>query len=432
MAFRGFLTLGQTEIVNTSRTITYAINGVRNGSTEVVTDDSWPHLPVWLGRSENYRLPELDDDCPWYDPTESSSAEFAGVWPMSIEGLDATPLDREIIEGATVGGGFGVDRTPPRTVVVEAVLIARTPMGLQYGLGWLGSALRGDNCDDGARPRSLQFIASAPPFDAQADPAEVSAMATAESRLLSQVVQTGSLTVEETFSPWTFETRGACCARVSFELTAGVPWIWRNPTPLVSGLRPSTGTAQTVRFENVGPGGALAACDDDLALLTDPLAAPLSSLPRPISPAASVGLQPLQSRRLVWALDAGRLPRWADTVPTVTVTTGPVSERSIRLQWIEGVYTGDTDVACSSVGEAMIAYLPANSTCTLDAVTGEATVVTSDGRTLDATPVTTGRWGGPWRSPILRCAQTYTLVIDTMQNVHNDVQVSVNGLVRQP
>lgn len=432
MTFRGYLQLGQTEIVNTSRTITYARNGVRNNTTEIVTDDSWPHLPVWLGRDEVYQLPELDNDCPWYDSTESASAEFAGIWPMNIEGLDTTPLDREIIEGATAGGGFGVDRTPPRTVTVEAILIAKTPMGLQYGLGWLGSALRGDNCDDGGRPRSLQFLAAAPAFDPLATPEDVRQLANAEARMLSQVVQTEALTIEETFSPWSYENRGATCARVTFELTAGVPWIWRTPTPLVTGIQPALGIPQAVRFENVGEDGVLEACGDDLALLTDPHSAPLATLPRPVSPAASVGLEPLQSRRTRWTLDAGRMPRWAETVPTITVTTGPVEERSIRLQWVEGMAANDTDITCNSVGEAMIGYLPANSTCTLDAVTGDATVVTADGRALDATPVVTGRWGGPWRAPVLRCAQAYTLVIDTMQDVHNDVRLAIDGLVRQP
>lgn len=432
MAHRGWLQLGQTEIVNVARTTTYMRGGVRNHTTELVTDDSWPALPVWLGRDTTYTRPELDDDCPWHDPTESASAEFAGVWPMSIEGLDTTPLDREVIEGAITGGGFGVLRTPPRTITIEALIIAATPAGLAYGLGWFGSALRGDNCDDGGHPRSLHFLASTPPFDAQMTASDVAAFGNAEARMLAQVTQTGALTIEETFSPWALEDRGATCARVSFELTAGVPWIWRNPTPLVSGLVPATGVEENLTFENVGPGGVLAACGDDLSLLTDPLSAPLASLPRPISPAAAVGLSPLQSRRTRWTLEAGRLPRWAETIPTVSITTGPQEERSIRLQWVEGLATNDTDIACSSVGEAMIGYLPPNATCTLDAVTGEAMVITSDGRTLDATPVTTGRWGGPWRSPILRCSQSYTLVIDTLRDIHPNVQVDIDGMVRQP
>lgn len=424
--------LGQTEIANTARTVAYMSNGVKNVTTDVITDDSWPLLAYFLGREENWVLPELDDDCPWYDRTESASAEFAGVWPLRVDGLDSTPLDREVIEAAVAGGGFGVDRTPPRRVEVEALVIGATPAGLRYGLGWLGSALRGDNCADGGHPRNLLFLESAPPFDAQMTAEEAQLLGGAESRMLSQVAQTGALVVEETFSPWVAENRQPTIARVTFELTAGVPWIWRTPTRLVTGLQPATGAAQSLTFENVGPGGIFEDCATDFELLVDPLTAPLASLPRPVSPAASVGMQPLQSRRITWTLDAGRLPRWAETIPNIVIRTGGQSERSIRVQWVEGVTTTDVDITCNSVGEAMIGYIPANATFTLDAVTGEATVVTSDGRFLDATPVVTGRWGGPWRAPVLRCAQPYTLVVDTMQTVHPNVRVDVDGLVRQP
>lgn len=432
MTHRGWLQLGQTEIANTARTVAYMKAGVRNATTEVVTDDSWPLLPYWLGRTTTWTRPELDDDCQWYDPTESASAEFAGIWPLRVDGLDSTPLDREVIEGAVSGGGFGVFRTPPRRVEVEALVIGATPAGLQYGLGWLGSALRGDNCDDGGLPRSLTFLESAPAFDAQMTPAQVQLLGNAESRMLAQVVQTGELKVEDTFSPWVPEGRGATVAKVSFELTAGVPWVWRTPMRLVSGLQPSLGEPQSLRFENVGPGGVLEACGDSYGLLVDPQSGPLATLPRPVTPAAAVGMQPLQSRRTTWTLDSGRLPRWAETIPTVTITTGPQAERALRVQWVEGMVTTQTDIACNSVGEALVGYIPPYSTLTLDAVTGEAQVITSDGRMLDAAPVVTGRWGGPWRAPVLRCSAAYTLVLDTLQDVHSAVRVDVDGLVRQP
>ncbi|AJE32509.1 hypothetical protein B842_03280 [Corynebacterium humireducens NBRC 106098 = DSM 45392] len=429
---RGWLQLGQTEIANTARTVAYMRNGVRNTSTQIVTDDSWPMLPYWLGRTTNWVLPEVDEDCPWYDRTDSASAEFAGVWPLRVDGLDSTPLDREVIEGAVAGGGFGVLRTPPREIEIEALVIGATPAGLAYGLGWLGAALRGDTCQDGGRPRNLLFLESAPAFDAQMTPSQVQALGNAQSRMVAQVTQTEGLRVEESFSPWTAEDRGATVARVSFTLTAGVPWVWRTPTRLVSGLQPAAGEPLSLRFENVGPGGVFEQCQQDVGLLVDPAAAPLVSLPRPVSPAATVGMQPLLSRRTQWTLDAGRLPRWAEAVPSVTVTTGPQAERAVRVQWVQGVVASESDITCGSLGEAMIGYIPPNSSLTLDAVTGDATVVTADGLLLDATPVVTGRWGGPWRSPVLRCSQPYTLVIDTLQNVHDQVRVDVDGLVRQP
>ena len=85
-----------------------------------------------------------------------------------------------------------------------------------------------------------------------------------------------------------------------------------------------------------------------------------------------------------------------------------------------------------AIGEALIRYIPPNATFTLDAVTGRAEVVTADGRMLDATPVTTGRQGGPWRAPQLHGDRTYTLVIDAMDTVHSQVVVDVAAMVRRP
>lgn len=430
MAHRGWFQLGDTELVNTVRTVAYARAGVLNASARVVTDDSWPMLPRWLGREEYYRRPEADDDCPWRDRSESASAEFAGVWPMSVEGLDTTPADREVVESAVVGGGFGVLRTPPRSVTVEALLIGSTPAGLRYGLEWLSGVLRGT----GEVDRQLLFLDSTPPFDARATAEQIRRLADAHVRMLANVALTEPVKIEETFSPWVADGHGATVARVSFELTAGIPWMWRLPTPLVEGLQPWRGEPEVARFEHAGVDGVCpGTCVEDLPILVDPTSQPLSLLPRPLTPAAHAACEPLESRSLRWVLEPGRVPRWAETLPTVTIHTGAREERSIRLQWAQGNITRPgRDFACASVGEAMVGYLPAESTCTLDAVTGEATVVTKDGQRLDATPVVTGRWGGPWRAPVLEGSSPYTLLIDTEEAVDRGVRIDIDAVVRQP
>jgi len=263
------------------------------------------------------------------------------------------------------------------------------------------------------------------------EPDEVMRLGNAESRMLVDVVQTKGLQIEEQFGPWAPEGRGATAARVSFELTAGVPYIWRTPINLLAGLLPSKGVAKSLLFENVGPGGVLAACDNRETYLVDPKSAPLTTIPRPISPNAAVGMQPLESLRSTWLLEAGRLPIWAETVPSVTIRTGEKDERYIRIQWVEGLVNAEKDIRCETVGEALIGYIPANSQFTLDAMTGEARVITPKGIELDATPVVTGRWGGPWRPPVLACSQPYTLVVDTLRDVSARTSVAVDGYVRQ-
>lgn len=423
--------LGQTEIANSRRVVRYMEHGVKNISAEVMTDDSWPGLATWLGREDDWILPELDEDCPWYDPSIPASAEFAGVWPMQVEGLDSTPLDRETIEGAVVGGSFGVDRIPPRVITVEAVLIARSPSGLRYGVEWLGSALRGSNCRDGGGPRRLQFLNSAPAMDDRMTPENIQLAGNAESRMVVDVVQTGALEIEESFGTWALEGHQPTGVRVSFELTAGVPYIWRTPLSLASGLRPADGVERTLRFENVDEYGNLARCEGQLSTLVDPEAAPLVDIARPVSVNALAGTKPLVSRRSSWVLEGGRLPLWAETVPSVIIESGSQAERSIRLQWVEGVVDIDDDVTCQTVGEAMVGYVPPNSRMVLDALTGGATVITEDGLELNATPVVSGRWGGPWRPPVFACGNSYTLIIDSLVGVSGETRVSIDGYVRQ-
>ena len=423
--------LGQTEIANSRRVVRYMEHGVKNISAEVMTDDSWPGLATWLGREDDWILPELDEDCPWYDPSIPASAEFAGVWPMQVEGLDSTPLDRETIEGAVVGGSFGVDRIPPRVITVEAVLIARSPAGLRYGVEWLGSALRGSNCRDGGGPRRLQFLNSAPAMDGRMTPENIQLAGNAESRMVVDVVQTGALEIEESFGTWALEGHQPTGVRVSFELTAGVPYIWRTPLSLASGLRPADGVERTLRFENVDEYGNLARCEGQLSTLVDPEAAPLVDIARPVSVNALAGTKPLVSRRSSWVLEGGRLPLWAETVPSVIIESGSQAERSIRLQWVEGVVDIDDDVTCQTIGEAMVGYVPPNSRMVLDALTGGATVITEDGLELNATPVVSGRWGGPWRPPVFACGNSYTLIIDSLVGVSGATRVSIDGYVRQ-
>jgi len=130
-------------------------------------------------------------------------------------------------------------------------------------------------------------------------------------------------------------------------------------------------------------------------------------------------------------LEGGRLPLWSETVPSVIIESGSQAERSIRLQWVEGVVDIDDDVTCQTIGEAMVGYVPPNSRMVLDALTGGATVVTEDGLELNATPVVSGRWGGPWRPPVFACGNSYTLIIDSLVGVSSNTRISIDGYVRQ-
>ena len=76
----------------------------------------------------------------------------------------------------------------------------------------------------------------------------------------------------------------------------------------------------------------------------------------------------------------------------------------------------------------MVTYVPEDSRLVLDGRSGRATVATPDGRTLDATPVTVGRAGAPWRPARMTCGSAYTLIVDIDPDVAADALLTVVGV----
>lgn len=120
----------------------------------IPVDDSWTGLREFLEQPV-YR-PEL---APWANRLYPESREFAGVWVTKVEGLDVTPVSREVAEMTGSGGSAALHRDAARTITFEAVLVACSSAGLQYGLNWLSCQLRAATDDDGA---VLEFLAAHP------------------------------------------------------------------------------------------------------------------------------------------------------------------------------------------------------------------------------------------------------------------------------
>ena len=162
-------------------------------------------------------------------------------------------------------------------------------------------------------------------------------------------------------------------------------------------------------------------------MLVDPLVGPMWALPRPAAPGADIGCQLLDSRRSLFTIQEHMIPLAGEMLPTVTIRTAGREERNIRIRWARGLVTDDgAALDCQTVGEAMVTYLPPEAVLVLDGRSGTAVVHTEDGRELDATPVTVGRAGGPWRAPVLRCGAPYTVVIDA--DVPTRATVEVTGV----
>lgn len=162
-------------------------NICRDCNLNVLYDDTWPGLPAFLHHGE-YR-PEV---APWYSTELPESGEFGGVWVMDVQGLDATPVERKITQTVAAGGVAGPHRDATRTVQFDALLVACTNAGLQFGLNWLTCLLRDTNDTTETKLRYL----NAHPGHSDVDPAtlvrEVNGVVLTKAPEIKEAVVTGS------------------------------------------------------------------------------------------------------------------------------------------------------------------------------------------------------------------------------------------------
>lgn len=434
--YRGWMTLGGIELANAHRTMQYMDNGVAPLTTTVTFDDTWPHTARWLGH-QPYRLPQLDT-APWYDPNEPDSKEFAGMWPLSIEGGDLAGMDREIIEGIGHGGGFGIPRLRTRSLKISALVIGSSAAGVDFGLQWLTSVLRGDRCAGDFAGQTLSYLSSTPKWiDPEIATSTLRDCVAPYRRDLYEVVCTALPEIVERFGvDRCANTKVASAYRVEFEITAGTPWAWAPTEVLLDDLVFDTAREpESLYFMKAVDGVCQQTTCPDTSTLYDPQRPPLTTVVRPVPPSENAPCLPLEYRRTSAVLSKRLLTRHQDTVATVTITAGGRDERGILLRWIkcwndEGDF--EEQAACNTVSEAAVQYLPSLSTLYLHGPTERPYVLMRNGDRIDAAPVVVGIDGGPWQPPVFNCDCDYLLVLDAPIQVSPQLHISVTGTVRTP
>ncbi|AUM16443.1 MULTISPECIES: hypothetical protein [Rhodococcus] len=410
MAYRGLLFYGDTELINSRRTVAHILNGVRPLSLEVRHDDSWPHTARLLAHAP-YVMP---DEAPWHTPGDPDSLEFAGVWPMSVDGLDTSTLSREIVEGLGDGATTGVTRFGSKQITITALLVASSAAGAEFGLRWLTERLA-DASDVGAGT-SLRFLSAAPELDPDLTGVATRAAMAGRWRTLYQVVTTAPPTVTGRFGFTRGQDTQASVFAVSWTMTALIPHVFHDPVVAIAdssltGISTSTPT-WTVAVDGECDGGCT---DTGAAVLVDPEAAAAARVVRELTTVGSSGVcVPLESKRIAQAVpaDPGRAAR--PDVVRVAVTTGAQVARGLRLQIVPGTGIEAWELAerCGALTEIGISYIPAGSTLTLDGATGTAWCDTPEGR-MDAAAVVRGSGGAPWRFPLLDDIGSYGVLLDT-------------------
>lgn len=426
--YRGLLRLGTTELANTRRTVAYFENMRCQTTLDVLHDDSWVDVHRYL-QHPAYTTP-TEDGAPWLVESRPETAEFLGVWVLNVEGMDSAPLAREGVESAGAGGGFPAPRWSIREMNFEALVVGATPAGLEYGLEWLNSALVQDQHQPLGGTREMLFLQSAPYVGWTASDEEVVAAGVEQERRLVDVVLTKPVVVDERFGAYLPDPSQSIVAKVSFSLSAGNPFVWKAPRELFRAVQLSKGREESVYFERVDEKGNWSGTvvPDDAALFDPALPKPVA-LPRPMTPFTAAGVMPFLSRRSVITVAGDLVRPWETMVPTVTIRAGARAERSVRVQWVRG--SDIKRLAADSLGEAIVSYIPAGATLTLDGISGKATVVLAGESTVrDATSVVAGRNGAPWRPPLLRSGDEHTVVVDAARDVDPGVVVAATGSVR--
>lgn len=176
-------------------------------------DDSWPGLAEFR-QDGVYRI----QTSPWHSVERPESEEFLGVWMMDATGLGPITVQRNLTE--LIGPGSVPDRNhdASRTITFDALLLACTNSGLEYGMEWLTCQLRQAAVSDDS---VLQFLSSHPSHSS-ADPEELV-------REVRNVVLTKSPEIRESVGAGPGPNQQATMYRVSWEMTATNPYVYLPP-----------------------------------------------------------------------------------------------------------------------------------------------------------------------------------------------------------
>lgn len=177
-------------------------------------DDSWPGLRAYL--SDTVYRPEL---APWFTTRAPASKEFGGVWVMGAEGFGPVPIERAVTEMVGSGAVAGVQRDGSRVLTFDALLVACSNAGLEYGLNWLTCLLRDTNSRTDA---ALRYFA--------AHPSHTDATAASLVREMRGVVLTSAPTVTAQQAGGGARNQQATMYRVSWEMVATSPYTYYPPT----------------------------------------------------------------------------------------------------------------------------------------------------------------------------------------------------------
>ena len=354
MAYEGWFSFNGTEIVNAGRTVALAralnIDAVRLRQTSVgwveATFDA-AGFGVGLfglgpfGGAGGAGGPDVDyadiTTAPWYDARTPASAEFAGLLPLDVRGLEDSSLTAETTEFITNGGHSGLARNAALTIVTDAVLVASTERGAEYGRRWLNRALRGSDTKNFCAGSDLVYFRY---------PEVGAPLAT---RRDVRVTRGTSVT----------RKRSRACStiwRLTFTMTAGDPFEYGPAESVMANLGAAVPDILGTDY-GVISGLVETDCPQyDYTPVYDPAYPAL--IPSPTAPhflPDGWSIEPGMKFRRHWARLPSLDPAHLDEVPIFTLNS-PAEARRVRLSiWPAG---SAPDENCGALFSVVVNYLP--------------------------------------------------------------------------
>ncbi len=150
----------------------------------------------------------------------------------------------------------------------------------------------------------------------------------------------------------------------------------------------------------------------------DPLADPdCPTIPSAPQPPAIVDdcIEEVGTWRRYWAIiPADQISEWLDLVPTITITTGPIAARQVRIRVYQNPFEVAPDNFDASTREAeqIVSYIPPLTTLTIDGVAQRVWAEVDEAGAIAADRLLYGTGGGPATWPVLSCGTAYLVSFD--------------------
>ncbi|WIC90007.1 minor tail protein [Gordonia phage Sisko] len=367
-------------------------------------DDTWPGLQAYL--TDTIYRPEL---APWFSTRAPASKEFGGVWVMGVEGFGPVPVERAVTEMVGSGAVAGVQRDGSRVMTFDALLVACTNAGLEYGLNWLTCLLRDTN---GRTDAALRYFA--------AHPSHTGASAASLVREMRGVVLTKAPSVTASQAGGGTRHQQATMYRVSWEMVALSPYAYAPPVPVA--VEWDEVETEPIEWIHAADCSQPESCVDMPVLFSEtcqPATIDIVSTPPP----SCGGCMPVCAvSRHRFVLPTTDAP-YVCSETAVGVVIHNTGEGPLSLQAHLRV-CGSNERCDNDLYPLQVAGLPAGASLSLDSITGRYHADYA-GRKRRPVGIVGTPSGAPWRPVIIDRRTCYELVVDAASTADFEVELSL-------